>query len=237
MTQLDEHGTRILAFVEHYQRQHHRSPTYREIGAAVGLPSNDHVARDLRRLVQQGYLSFTPGVSRSIVLLKTPRARVRSSARHSSSNGHSSEGHLGAERSSKERLSEKRLSSTLPLPQFGSAGARSISVRDDASQLAAGLFQDEQDTFLLRAHGDAMRDAMLADGDLVVVKRSEAFCDGDLLAIYLKQSRRTTLRHLYRENGRLRLQAPHPDTPAEHVRPSELAIRGTVLAIVRKRDM
>jgi len=73
MTQLDEHGARILAFVERYQRQYQRAPTYREIGAAVGLVSNDHVARDLKRLVHQGYLAFTPGVSRSLVLLKLPR--------------------------------------------------------------------------------------------------------------------------------------------------------------------
>src|SRR5262245_34436153 len=77
MTQLDNHGTQILAFVERYQRQHHRSPTYREIGAAVGLASSDHVARDLNRLLREGFISFKPRVSRSIVLLKTPRAQAR----------------------------------------------------------------------------------------------------------------------------------------------------------------
>jgi SOS regulatory protein LexA len=204
MAQLDEHGARILAFVERYQRQHHRSPTYREIGAAVGLGSNDHVARDLRRLVKQGYLSFTPGVSRSIVLLKTPRARTRAV--------------------------------TLPLPNLDHH-VDAKPKRDALDEIAAGLFQDEQDTFLLRAHGTAMQDAFLEDGDLVVVKRGEDFQDGDMLAVYLRPAKRTTLKYLYRDNGRVRAHSPNPDAPPEHFRFSELEIRGTVLAILRKREM
>ena len=203
MTQLDEHGARILAFVERYQRQHHRAPTYREIGAAVGLVSSDHVARDLKRLVQQGYLSFTPGVSRSLVLLKTPHARQRTPS--------------------------------LPLPNFDANASK--PKRDELTEMAAGLFQDEQDTFLLRARGAAMQDALLEDGDMVVVKRGEHFQVGDMVAVYLRQSKRTTLKYLYRDNGRARAQSPHPDAPPEHYRFSEIEIRGTVLAIVRKRDM
>ncbi len=199
MTQLDEHGARILAFVERYQRQHQRSPTYREIGAAVGLVSNDHVARDVKRLAQQGYLAFTPGVSRSLVLLKTPLARRRASV--------------------------------LPLPNFDAP-----SKRDELSELAAGLFQDETDTFLLRAYGAAMQDALLNDGDRVIVKRGAQFADGELLAVYLRAAKRTTLRYLYRENGRVRAQAPNPAAPPEYLRFSEIEIRGSVLAILRKHE-
>ncbi len=203
MTQPDEHGTRILQFVERYQNQNRRSPTYREIGAAVGLASNDHVARDLRRLSQNGYISFKPRVSRSIVLLKESRARARQA--------------------------------TLPLPYLRRADA--IPARDDMTQLAADLFAEEKDTFMLRARGSAMRDATLDDGDLVVIKRAEKFRDGDMLAIYLKNSRRTTLRHVYRDNGYLRVQSANPDTQPQYYKPSEIAIRGTVLAILRKREM
>jgi len=203
MTQLDEHGARILAFVERYQQQHRRSPTYREIGAAVGLVSNDHVARDLRRLVQQGFLSFTPGVSRSIVLLKTPRVRARAN--------------------------------TLALPRFRAADFKPAA--DEMGQLAADLFQDEKDTFILRARGAAMQDALLNDGDLIVVKRSAQFNDGDMLAVYLRQQKRTTLKRLYRENGHVRAQSLNPDAPPEHLRFSEIEIRGSVLAIVRKHDV
>ncbi len=204
MTQLDEHGARILAFVEHYQRQHHRSPTYREIGAAVGLASSDHVARDLRRLVQQGYLAFTPGVSRSIVLLKSPRARTRPA--------------------------------TLPLPRVGVLSAQPKPAPDELGRIAAGLFEDEPDTFVLRARGDAMRDSALEDGDLVVVKHGAAFQDGDMVAAYFKHAGRTSLKYVARENGRLRVTSPIPGAAPEQVSPSEIEIRGVVLAIIRNKS-
>lgn len=200
MTQPDEHGVRILSFLERYQQQNHRSPTYREIGAAVGLVSTDHVARDLRRLVQDGYISFKPRVSKSIVLLKTTRSRQ----------------------------------ANLPLPYLNTT--EKALPADELSKLAAELFEDEKDTFLLRARGQAMRDAMLDDGDLVVVKRAEKFRDGDMLAVYLKPSKRTTLRRLYRENGRMRVQSDNPDAQVQYYKPTDLEIRGTVLAILRKRD-
>jgi repressor LexA len=200
MTQPDEHGVQILNFLERYQQQNHRSPTYREIGAAVGLASTDHVARDLRRLVRDGYISFKPRVSKSIVLLKTTRSRQ----------------------------------ATLPLPFLNTR--EKPAPTDELSRLAAELFEDEKDTFLLRARGQAMRDAMLDDGDLVVVKRADNFRDGDMVAVYLRTSKRTTLRRIHRENGRLRVQSDNPDTQVQYYKPSELEIRGTVLAILRKRD-
>lgn len=202
MTQLDEHGARILAFVERYQRQHHRSPTYREIGAAVGLVSNDHVARDLKRLVHQGYLDFTPGVSRSLVLLKTPQTRRRTTI--------------------------------LPLPNFDVVSVK--PKRDETDELVAALFQDEPDTFFLRARGNAMQDALLNDGDMVVVKRGTQFGDGEMAAVYFYRAKRTTLRYLFQENGRVRAQSPNPDAAPEYFRFSEIEIRGTVLAIVRKQE-
>lgn len=202
MTQLDEHSSQILNFVERYQQQNRRSPTFREIGAAVGISSTDHVSRDLRRLVRDGYISFKPRVSKSIVLLKTPQTRARQNA--------------------------------LPLPFFNPSEQARPS--DELGRLAAELFGDEPDTFLLRARGQAMRDATLNDGDLVVVKRTENFCDGDMLAIYLKQSKRTTLRHTYRQNGRYRVESANPDTQPQYYKPSELEIRGRVLAILRKRS-
>lgn len=209
MTQLDEHGARILAFVDRYQREHHRSPSYREIGAAVGLASNDHVARDLRRLRQQGYISYTPGVSRSIVLLKTPRVRQRTFPLS----------HVDSARSPAETIEPVRA----PDNRSGR----------DWTRVAAALFEDEKDVFILRARGAAMQDAMVNDGDLVVVKRGAEPRDGEVAAVWSHTRQHTTLRHVYRENGHLRLDPPDPTARSEYVKANEIEIRGTVLAIVR----
>lgn len=46
----------ILEYVEGYLRQHGSSPSFRTIGAAVGIPSTDHVSRNLRKLEKNGVI-------------------------------------------------------------------------------------------------------------------------------------------------------------------------------------
>lgn len=63
------HARPILAFLQDYCEAHDHAPTYREIMAAVGLTSKDHVARDLRHLQASGYIKIVPHTPKGIVLL------------------------------------------------------------------------------------------------------------------------------------------------------------------------
>ncbi len=211
MTQLDEHGEQIIDFIKRYQETHQRSPSYQEIGAAVGLTSKDHVSRDLRRLKELGCLSFTPGVSRSIVLLKRGRS-----------------GRGGA-------------TSTIPLPIVDTiTGSEPLSAADsslmplDWISVAQELVQNEPDVHVLRVHGSSMLDALVNDGDLIVIKRKNTAENGELVAAWLKAQQTITLKYYHRENGHVRLQPANPALPALLLSPSDIEIRGQVLAIVRK---
>jgi repressor LexA len=211
MTQLDEHGKRIIAFIKNYQRTHRRSPSYQEIGAAMGITSKDHVSRDLRKLREQGCLSFTPGVSRSIVLLKDGRSRA------------------GGGRG------------TIPLPVFGTMAESgpgpivdSNLIPLDWASVARDLVRDEQDVYVLQVRGISMLDALLDDGDLIVLKRGQAAQNGEMVAAWLKSQQTMTLRYYHRENGHVRLQPANPALPSLNVEPSDVEIRGQVIAIVHK---
>lgn len=211
MTQLDEHGEQIIDFIKRYQEIHQRSPSYQEIGAAVGLTSKDHVSRDLRRLKELGCLSFTPGVSRSIVLLK------------------------------RERSGRGGGTSTIPLPVVDTiTGSEPLSAADsslmplDWISVAQELVQNEPDVHVLRVHGSSMLDALVNDGDLVVIKRKNTAENGELVAAWLKSQQTITLKYYHRENGHVRLQPANPALPALLLSPSDIEIRGQVLAIVRK---
>lgn len=211
MTQLDEHGEQIIDFIKRYQEIHQRSPSYQEIGAAVGLTSKDHVSRDLRKLKELGCLSFTPGVSRSIVLLKRGRS-----------------GRGGA-------------TSTIPLPIVDTiTGSEPLSAADsslmplDWISVAQELVQNEPDVHVLRVHGSSMLDALVNDGDLIVIKRKNTAENGELVAAWLKSQQTITLKYYHRENGHVRLQPANPALPALLLSPSDIEIRGQVLAIVRK---
>ncbi len=211
MTQLDEHGEQIISFIKRYQETHQRSPSYQEIGAAVGLSSKDHVSRDLRKLKELGCLSFTPGVSRSIVLLNSGR----------------SWGGAGT--------------NTIPLPVVDTiTGSEPVATADsslmplDWISVARELVQNEPDVHVLRVHGTSMLDALVNDGDLVVIKRKNTAENGEMVAAWLKSQQTVTLKYYHRENGHVRLQPANPALPALHLSPSDIEIRGQVLAIVRK---
>lgn len=66
------HCRAILAFVRAYQVEHQRSPSYREIGAAIGIPSTDHIKRDLGRLERAGLVKRARFVRRRNLLLLEP---------------------------------------------------------------------------------------------------------------------------------------------------------------------
>ena len=209
MTQLDDHGFRILAFIERYQRQHHRSPTFEEIGTATGIASKDHVSRDLRRLEKMGYITYTPRVSRSIVLLKDGRARSGRSLALSS---------IG-------RLSPRR-----PIPRQ--------EPQDQPLDWSA-VVQDivnEPDAELLQVNGESMVDALVHDGDLLVLRRRQSAENGEFVAVWLKPERRLTLKYYFRENGHVRLEPANPEVAGLIVQPNDVEIQGQVLAIVRKSN-
>jgi repressor LexA len=211
MTQLDDHGARIIAFIERYQQVNHVSPSYEEIGVAVGIPSKDHVSRDLNRLKKQGYLSFTPRVGRSIVLLKNSRSR----------NGNGD--------------------GTIPLPIVGTIQAQRPIPQTEAQippldwvTIGRELVEDDREAYVLRVQGDSMIDALVNDGDLVVLKPRQVAQNGEMVAVWVKPTQAMSLKYYYRENGHVRLQPANPSLQPQFVKPHELEIQGQVLAIVRK---
>lgn len=68
----DEHSLKMLRFIERYQYLHNTSPSYRAIGAALGIQSTDHVSRDLHKLARDGFISIQPRRTGAITLL-TPK--------------------------------------------------------------------------------------------------------------------------------------------------------------------
>ncbi len=60
----------ILEVIESYIARHGCSPSNREIAAAAGLKSASSVLRHLQQLQADGYVSFQPGVPRTVRVLR-----------------------------------------------------------------------------------------------------------------------------------------------------------------------
>ncbi len=87
--------------------------------------------------------------------------------------------------------------------------------------------------FAVRVKGDSMIDALVADGDLVIMEPVDDLQNGDMVAAWLEDKGEVTLKHFHMSNGKVTLQpanvALQPITvPAENV-----SVRGRVVGVVR----
>jgi repressor LexA len=80
-----------------------------------------------------------------------------------------------------------------------------------------------------------MIDAMVNDGDIVVMKPAKEARNGDMVAIWLNDRDETTLKYFYLENGRVRLQPANPTMePIMIDDPSVVEVRGKVVMVIRQ---
>jgi repressor LexA len=107
----------------------------------------------------------------------------------------------------------------------------------NALRLTSDIVRQQEGLFALRVKGDSMIDALVNDGDIVVMKRQQEARNGEMVAVRLLDRDETTLKHFYRENGHVRLQPANPTVAPIYVHPSQVEIQGRVVAIVRQLDM
>jgi repressor LexA len=90
------------------------------------------------------------------------------------------------------------------------------------------------DLFALKVKGDSMIDAMVNDGDIVIMKRAQQANNGDMVAVWLPAEEAATLKYFYKEKDRYRLQPANPTMGPIFVKKSEpLEIKGKVVMVIR----
>lgn len=126
--------------------------------------------------------------------------------------------------------------SPVPATPLGEAQALPLPASQPAAldpvQLLVGILGDGPAIQRLRVRGDGMRDALVNDGDEIVLQPEHRVGQGELALVRLSGGARA-LRRLYFEGDRVRLQSESRRTAPEFVDADALVIEGRVLAIVR----
>jgi repressor LexA len=207
--QLDAHELGIWHFVAEYKQAHDgRSPSYAEIGRAVGIPSKDHVDRDLKKLAKRKILRVGRRMARGIELLQHPDQRH--------SNGTIALPLLGIIHASFKFPTPEQ--NTTPL---------------DWIQVAQNLVGNKKNTYLLKVAGDSMIDALVKDGDLVLLEPTKSANNGDMVAVWLKSHHSMTLKKIFFRDDRVILKPVNPTLREKSFKASDVQIQGKVLCIIR----
>ena len=90
-----------------------------------------------------------------------------------------------------------------------------------------------RDTYVLRVRGNSMIDEQIRDGDFVIVEDRKTAQNGETVVALLGGSD-VTLKKLYRENGRVRLQPANPAMQPLIIEADQLQVQGVVVGVMRK---
>jgi repressor LexA len=121
----------------------------------------------------------------------------------------------------------------IPLAGRIAAGCPIEAIEDrDVLDLEA-VFASGQRTFVLQVQGDSMIDDHIADGDFVVVESRQEVRDGETVVALLADGE-ATLKRLYREGDRWRLQPANEAFEPIYVSPGEIEVQGVVIGVVRR---
>ncbi len=190
-------------------------PSIREIGEATDISSTSVVTYYLKQLEDWGYIERDAKFTRALRLTgATDRNLMRNPI-------------LGP------------IAAGTPI-QVPAPGETYIGEEVDGVDVARSLLPlDEKSTelFALKVKGDSMIDAMVNDGDIVIMKRTEHANNGDMVAVWLPARDETTLKYFYKEKEKYRLQPANPTMKPIMIDKSEpLEIKGKVVMVIRSME-
>ena len=210
---LSERQHRILEFLTEYVEENGYPPSIREIGGAAGISSTSVVSYNLERLEERGYLSRDREVSRGLKLTAAARPMAPGAV------------------VSLPMLGRIVAGEPIPVPDsdFPLMGDETIELTRDILGDPAGLYA-------LQVEGNSMIDALVHDGDVVVMRYQQRVENGEMAAVWLKERGEMTLKRFFQEEGgRVRLQPANPTMGPIYVDdPRMVEVQGKVVMVVRQ---
>ncbi|RLT36045.1 MAG: repressor LexA [Chloroflexi bacterium] len=203
---LSDKQQRILDFVGAFLTEHDYPPSIRDIQQGCDISSTSVVDYNLKRLEERGLIHRDREISRAIQLPGSgTRRRILTVPV------------LG------------KIAAGLPIPtppEVLPEGYEEVEVTEDQTRGRANAFA-------LRVEGTSMIDALINDGDLVILEPTNSCDDGDMVAVWLKAENETTLKKFFHEGSRIRLQPMNSTMQPFYTSPDNVEVQGKVLSSIR----
>ena len=205
--ELSEKQRGILDFLETFIGEHDYPPSIRDIQVGCNISSTSVVDYNLKRLEEKGLIRRDREVSRAIELLNGQGERRRRTI---------SVPVLG------------RIAAGIPIPTHPDTMAPEevIELTDEQARGKANLYA-------LRVQGTSMIDALINDGDIVVLEPRESADAGEMVAAWIEDRSETTLKKYYPEGARVRLQPMNSTMEPIYEDARNVRVQGRVVATIR----
>jgi len=201
---------RILQFIRKFVDARGYPPTVRDIVSGCDISSTSVVAYNLARLETAGYIRRHAKISRGVEFLATRR---------------NSQNIVSV-----PIIGEIAAGEPIPVPNsetWDTIATEELEVTED-------LTRAKQRVYALRVKGNSMIDALIKDGDIVLMEYVSNAENGDMVAAWLKAEKEVTLKRLFRETNRIRLEPANTQMRPIYTAPDNVEIQGKVITVIRQ---
>lgn len=209
-SQLSAKRKRIVDFILQFIEAKSYPPTVRDIQGGCGISSTSVVDYHLKVLEKEGHIRRDAEVSRGIELLgrasSLPKVQV-------------------------PIIGQIAAGEPVPVPDSETWDAAAGA---DLLEVTADLTRGRQDIYALKVKGMSMIDALINDGDIVLMQYVNTVDNGEMAAVWLKAEKEATLKKVYIEPGRVRLQPANSRMQPIYAEPENIEIQGKVIAVIRQ---
>ncbi|MCL4506290.1 MAG: transcriptional repressor LexA [Chloroflexi bacterium] len=208
--QLTEPQQKILAYITNYVEKNSVPPTIREIQSGTGISSTSMVSYHLKALERAQMLNRYERRSRGLVVTEPMRMHTLDIA-------------------AVPIVGVIVASAPAPTPD-----ADALASAENSVQIARSLVGNVEGLYALEVKGNSMIDALINDGDIVIMRRDQEVRNGDLAAVFLTDRNESTLKRVFREGKRLRLKPENPTMKPFYVEARNAEIQGRVVCVIRR---
>jgi repressor LexA len=183
-------------------------PTIRDIATGCGISSTSVVTYNLNKLEQAGYIHRHSDISRGIKFL-TPQQK-------------------GEKLVYIPIVGVIAAGEPIPVPDTGNI------IPNEGLEVSEELVRGKQNIYALRVRGNSMLDALIGDGDIVLMDYGNSAENGDMVAAWLKAEQEVTLKRFFAEPKRIRLEPANSQMKPIYTTPDNVEIQGRVVAVIRR---
>jgi repressor LexA len=204
MKYVTERQRDILNFIREFQKAQGVAPTHREICDHFGFSSYGTVYKHLSLLQKKGLIRRDWNQKRGVELVEN------------------------------EEKAQKEAPAARELPLFGYiAAGLPLQVEPNEETIAVPEHLTSRgENYVLKVRGDSMVDDGILDGDLVIISRREQADNGEMVVANV--SGEVTLKRIYREGERVRLQPANSMMGPIYASARDVAVQGVVVGLMRR---
>ncbi|MBM4447185.1 MAG: repressor LexA [Chloroflexi bacterium] len=202
---VSETRQRILKFIRSFFEGRGYAPTVRDILKGCNISSTAVVQHHLNILEREGHIHRDPEIFRSIQLLDRKSA-VRVSL-----------------------LGNIAAGEPIPVPDSDTWENEAVETLELTEELTQG-----KKVYALKVKGLSMVDALIDDGDIVLMEPANTADDGDMVAVWLKDKHEVTLKRLFQEQQIIRLQPSNSQMEPLYANSQDVEVQGKVVGVIRR---